>query len=570
MDALTDLRTSRVVIMSCVQIGKTEIILNSIGRAVHIDPGPSLFVLPNLNIAENYSVNRFAPMVRDTPVLRSIVAEAKSRSGANKKLSKSYRGGYLDFAGAESPGALAGRPIRYLYLDEVDRYPMSAGTEGDPVELALKRTSNFWNKKELITSTPGHELTSRVYAHYLQSTMELFYTPCPDCGHLQTMVFGNFIFKSLLYKCERCEKKSEKHEWHQLQKGGEWRETCKHDKEDRPIDEKGNPITTRGFHVNFLLSPWVNWEEVRTEYHKAVRQKEGGDFSSMMVFHNTRLGNPWEDLGLKADINSIMSRREPYKSQLPAGVKFLTAGIDVQDQRLEYSVVGWGDGRENWHIETGKIWGRTALDDVWKKLDEQLYDQTWKTAEGVELQCQRIFVDSHGHSTSRVYQYTKARSPRVFSSRGVGGPGLHPIHMQNLTHNGTPLVHLGVDGIKGTITTHLHVDKPGPGYCHFPILDNGTDHPGFDLAFFQALCAESQSVRFLRGFKKFEWNKQPHQANEAWDCFVYAYAAMVHYIRDDSENISRMELPMPKVDKGNTIVQPEAETKKQWKPRWKQ
>ena len=187
MDAVNDPRTEMVVIMSSAQVGKTEIINNIIGYNVHLDPSPILLLQPTLEMAEAWSKDRFAPMLRDTYVLKGLVKDPRTRDSGNTLLHKRFPGGHITMAGANSPASLASRPIRLVLCDEVDRYPVSAGTEGDPVSLAKKRTTTFWNRKILLTSTPTIKGASRIESAFEQSDQRRFYVPCPQCGEKQTL-----------------------------------------------------------------------------------------------------------------------------------------------------------------------------------------------------------------------------------------------------------------------------------------------------------------------------------------------------------------------------------------------
>lgn len=264
MDAIGDAHIRRVVIMCAAQLGKTELLLNILGYFMAYAPAPILVMQPTLDMGQTFSKDRLAPMIRDTPVLRGLV-DVKSRYAGNTILKKNFPGGHITIVGANSATGLASRPIKVLLADEVDRYPGSAGTEGDPLSLAQKRQTTFWDKKTVMVSTPVIKGHSRIETEYNQSTREEWNVPCPECGHYQPFVWANLIFdpddlqKEIVYKCERCGCVANEYRWKQQSQQG------------RFVAE--NPgAETRGFHLNTLASTFCGWKEIVQKFIVAKEQ----------------------------------------------------------------------------------------------------------------------------------------------------------------------------------------------------------------------------------------------------------------------------------------------------------
>lgn len=355
MDAIGDAHIRRVVIMCAAQLGKTELLLNILGYFMAYAPAPILVMQPTLDMGQTFSKDRLAPMIRDTPVLRGLV-DVKSRYAGNTILKKNFPGGHITIVGANSATGLASRPIKVLLADEVDRYPGSAGTEGDPLSLAQKRQTTFWDKKTVMVSTPVIKGHSRIETEYNQSTREEWNVPCPECGHYQPFVWANLIFdpddlqKEIVYKCERCGCVANEYRWKQQSQQG------------RFVAE--NPgAETRGFHLNTLASTFCGWKEIVQKFIVAKEQLDQGNPEGMKVWVNTELGETWEERGEQVEDTELFNRREIYDAVVPEEVLVLTAGVDVQDDRFEVEIVGWGVGKESWGIRYQKL-HRTAEADT--------------------------------------------------------------------------------------------------------------------------------------------------------------------------------------------------------------
>ena len=463
MDAIGDPHIRKVVIMSAAQIGKTDaFILNPLGYYMDYAPAPILVMQPTLDMGQTFSKDRLAPMIRDTPELRDKI-DVKSRYSGNTIMKKNFPGGHITIVGANSATGLASRPIKVLLADEVDRYPASAGTEGDPLSLAQKRQTTFWDKKTVIVSTPVIKGQSRIETEFNQSTREEWNVPCPECGEYQPLVWANVVFDKddpqgeVLYKCERCGVVNGEYKWKQASKRG------------RFVPE--NPgAEARGFHLNTLASTFCSWKEIVQKFLVAKEQLDQGNPEGMKVWVNTELGETWEEQGEQVEDAALLNRRELYDADVPEGVLVLTAGVDVQDDRFEVEVVGWGIGKENWGIRYQKIYGDMLKEQVWQDLDNFLLGG-FKKKDGTVLHIMSACIDTGGHHTDQVYRFTAERWERkIWSIKGKGGADVP--YIRNPTTNNrvkTPLFIIGVDAGKALLYQRLRHETKGPNYCHFPL-----------------------------------------------------------------------------------------------------
>lgn len=518
MDAIGDHHCKKVVIMSAAQIGKTDaFILNTIGYYMDYSPAPIMTMQPTLDMGQTFSKDRLAPMLRDTPVLQDKV-DTKSRYAGNTILKKNFPGGHVTIVGANSASSLASRPIKVLLADEVDRYPASAGTEGDPLLLAEKRQTTFWDKKTVIVSTPVIKGASRIETEYNLSTREEWNVPCPVCGHYQPFVWANIVFDAenpsapVRYRCEKCETESGEGEWKAQGTKGKF-------VAENPESE------VRGFHLNTLASTFCSWSSIVQKFLVAKHDMDLGNPETMKVWVNTELGEPWEEQGEQVDETELYNRREIYDAEVPEDVIVLTAGVDVQDDRFEVEVVGWGPGKESWGIRYQKIFGDILKGGVWEDLDSFLLSTFYKK-DGTPMKILAACIDSGGHHTDQVYRYTKLRyEKRIFAIKGKGGADVP--YIRNPTTNNrvkTPLFIIGVDAGKSMIYQRLRVEAKGPNYCHFP----ENEEAGYTETYFKGLTSEKMVIRFRKGRSTIVWEVKDsaHKRNEPLDLRNYATAAL--------------------------------------------
>lgn len=516
MDALADDRCWKVVVKSSAQVGKSEVILNSIGYYIDYDPAPMMYLLPTDSMAATFSKDRVSPMIRDSPVLKKKVDDAKSRNTGNTIFHKKFEGGHLTFVGANAPSQLASRPIRILFADEVDRFPDSAGTEGDPLQLAIKRTTTFWNRKIIVVSTPTIKGASKIDNEYESSSMEHLNVACPHCGEYQTLeweqlkfdhVSGTTEFTLLGYQCRHC--------------GVVEREVLWKKQPIKWIAEHPERKDIRGFHLNELASPWKRWDEVVADFLEAKRQGR----EMLKVWHNTSLGLSWEEDG-DLDIKDILlKRREFYNCMVPKEVLVLTCAVDVQDNRLEYEIVGWAREKTSYGIRYGVLYGDPGKPEVWSMLDDVLFS-TYKRADGLEMQIMTTCIDSGGHHTETVYKYCRKREMRrVWAIKGQGGSGIAFVQRPSKRNQaGAFLFMIGVDVGKDTMASRLKTDfADEPGFCHFPMEPDR----GYDEQYFTGLTAERRNIRTVNGRIVINWVKKYEGIrNEPWDLRVYNSAAI--------------------------------------------
>jgi phage terminase large subunit GpA-like protein len=534
MDALSaNDPTEQVVMMFCAQVCKTEVGNNWVGACIQDSPGPMLIVQPTQDMARRWGAQRLSPLIESTPALRELVAESRSRDSTNTQTLKEFRGGVMVIAGANSPSGLASMPVRRLFLDEVDRFPPDAGGEGDPVDIALKRTSTFRSsRKILITSTPTIKGYSRIEAAYAASDRRVYYVPCPSCGTFQPLRWGNVKWPKgeprkaqIVCREEECE-----HRWTEPERLdaialGQWQETEDGDgvldttiPELPKADRSGR---VRGYHLNILYSPWVAPGEAAAEWYEVHK-----DPVRLKVWINTRLGETWDESASerRIDTTGLAERCEVFAAPCPAGVAVLTAGVDTQDDRLEVEVVGWSLGEESFSIDHRVIYGDPSAAQVWRDLD-RILTKAYRHERGGSMRISVACVDTGGHHTLAAYRYCKSHEararPRVWAIKGRGGQDVIPWPRKPSRSNKgkVNLFVIGVDSFKADIFARLGVDKPGPGYMHFPLERADADY-------FDQLTAEYVSTRYVKGFPKREWKKRPGARNEALDLRVYATAAL--------------------------------------------
>lgn len=538
MDAITNPKIEQISVMKSARVGYSKILNHVAAFHIHQDPCPIMIVQPTIEDAQGYSKEEIAPMLRDTPCLKGVVSEAKSKDGANTILQKQFPGGSLSLVGANSPRGFRRVSRRVVLFDEVDGYPPSAGTEGDQIKLGIRRTEYYWNRKIVAGSTPTVKDFSRVERMFLQGDQRRYFVPCPDCGHMQYLKWANMKWRdndpdTASYCCESCGVwiPAAKKRW--MVERGEWRPTA-----------PGN-----GKHVSFHIwaaysySPNASWSTLVEEFLDAKNDAE-----QLKTFVNTVLGETWEDeyaSKVNADGLSERSADEKYKQGVvPAEALLLTVGCDTQDDRLSLSVWGWGREEQGWLIDRVKIYGDPSRKDVWKQLDE-IVQTPYKSEDGRELKPMVVAIDSGGHHTSEVYQYARERqSLGVVAIKGMSTKNKPPIGKASKVDlnasgktlkKGAQVFPVGTDTIKSLLFGRLKHNDVGPGYLHF--------YPTVGKDYFEELTAEKQILKYKNGFDVRVWVKSSNARNEALDELVYAYAALnrVYQIKDRRTLWDQME-----------------------------
>lgn len=528
MNAFTEPGIHRVVVKSSSQIGKSDMMNNVIGRFAHLDPCAIMMIQPTIDMAQDYSKTRIAPMIRDTKVLNNLFYDVKSRDANNTILSKVFPGGRLIMCGANSPAGLASRPIRILLADEVDRFPDSAGTEGDPVDLAAKRMTTFWNSCMGLFSTPTNEGSSRIDEEYLAGTQEEWQHKCPNCGeyHLLRHIDMTVDYKEIKTPSGKKTVIVNDVKWRCPHCGFSFSEKEMKQTPQKYISRNADALKNgiRSFFVNGFTSPWMTWSKIMREWLEAK-----GDPEREKVIMNTVFGESYKQKGAFEDEQIFLRRRESYGAELPNGVLLLTAAIDTQDNRLEYEVVGWGKEEECWGIRKGIVLGAPNQARTWKEIDSIL-DKTYHFADGKGLKVVRTFIDSGGHYTSDVYNYCQKNFHKQrFAIKGRGGPGIPLIYKIAKANNAkAPLILLGVDDGKQQIMDRLSIDSPGPLYFHFP-QDEGIkelSNRGYDDLYFKGIISEHKKVYKRNGVLREVWETTKNVRNEPLDLRNYNLACM--------------------------------------------
>ncbi len=500
----------RVVMMFAAQLGKTEVGLNWIGYVMHHAPGPMLAVVPTLEVRKRWVKQRLDPLLSETPAIRDLLDVRRKRDSSNAEDMKDFPGGMLVLGGANSAASLASMPIKYVLCDEVDRFPWDVGNEGDPLGLIDERTKTFPRRKVLLISTPTLKGSSRIEMEYERSDMREYHVPCPDCGEFQVLKWkrpdGNYglvhsqTTGRVWYACEHCGAMIDESAKTGMLAAGRWIPRFP----DRPV---------RGYRLSGLYSPLglgYSWAELWQQWQDAHR-----DTSNLKRFINTTLGESWEEQGDGLENVSLLMRREAYtRETLGNSITRIVAGIDVQKNRIEFSVVGFGQAEECWVLDHVIVEGDTTHEETWEDLHDALTDAR------VELAC----IDS-GFNTTFVYQFCEPRRWAI-PIKGVTGAGRPLIEderkrlarLRKRNKRAFVVEPIGVDQGKAILYSRLQQAQSGPGYIHFPLEDH------FDDDYFDQIAAERLVTQIHAGKPRHVW-KQIRPRNEALDCLNYALAA---------------------------------------------
>jgi phage terminase large subunit GpA-like protein len=521
-----------VVIIKGAQVGATEIANNFIGYIIHHAPGPAMFVQPTDTLIKRTSKHRIATMISSTPELSSRVRPARMKDSGNTILVKEFPGGVLVLAGANSAVGLRSMPARYLILDELDGYPMDVDQEGDPVHLAIRRAATFGRKKKILKiSTPKLAGSSRIQAAYEETDQCIYLVPCPLCDYYAPIVWRNLRQpggapwssktppETVVWYCESCSGEIEERHKTEILERGRWEPT-----------ERGK-LNARGFKLSALYSP-VGWYTWRESVHDFLEAKEQGP-TALKVWTNTVLGDVWHEESKTVEWEETLDAREHFPARVPADVVVLTAGVDVQANRLEVGIWGWAKGPEPFAIDHRILSGRPDQDAVWDRLDELLESVTYRHESGLEMPITATAVDA-GFETENVYDFCSHRLNKnvwaIVGRSGQGRPAVRPPTEQTVERTGyhVNLYTVGIDGIKRWAYNRLRdaIDAPDQERddpilpMHIPNIDP------FDEEWARQLTAEEELPRSYMGFERKVWKKKIGQKrNEVLDCLVYARAA---------------------------------------------
>lgn len=509
-----------IVVMKGAQVGLTEMGLNLIGYAIDVDPGPIMYVMPTVDTIKRNSKMRFDPMIAATPVLRDKVGEVRSRDASNTMLQKSFPGGTLILSGANSASSLRSVPIRFLILDEVDAFPQDLEGEGSPVDLAMARTRTFPRRKILMISTPTIEGASVIQKEFEKTRQRRYFVPCPHCNGMQTIEWERIRWEkgrpeTAVWVCSFCEAEVQERHKPTMLANGEWRDTA---------DNREDPLII-GYHLNSLYSPlgWYSWADAAADWEEAQK-----DSTKLKVFINTVLGETWKEKGERPEWQTLFDRRERYDlNRPPADVAIITAGVDVQKDRLEVEVVGWAKGKVSFSLDYRVFVGDTSETSVWDELANMVSEQ-WERVDGAVLPLSKMCIDT-GYNTTQVYKFCRRFHPsQVVPVKGqdrqpvvISQPSPVDRTGKGKAAGSLKLVSVGVSILKSELYGFLKLQRKEDnvfpdGFCHFP--------DGYDEHFFKMLTAEQLQKEIVKGFPRYVWVKL-HPRNEALDCRNYARAA---------------------------------------------
>ncbi|NJK56922.1 MAG: phage terminase large subunit family protein [Pleurocapsa sp. SU_5_0] len=496
LDCLSEPGIQKVSLMCSAQIGKTIILLIIICYLIDLDPCSMMMTQPTTDMAEMFSKEKLSSAITNVkPVAKKIVE--KSRNASSTILMKMFAGGFLRLAGANSPSSLASMSIRAYFGDEIDKYPASAGKEGDPVKLAIQRTETFWDWLVFLVSTPSIKENSRIESEFNQSDRRHYFVPCPHCGHKQHFVWERIQYAGkdthaadplagVYYICESCGTPIEEKHKASMIKNGQWQATA-----------VANDPKHIGFHINRFYSPWKGWQDLCLDYEASK-----DDHQKLQVFWNATLGLPFERVaGEKLDWQKLRDRgKQSNYAQgiVPMGGLILTAGVDVQADRLEVAIVAWGRGEETFVIAYHKILGDPLQSDVWTQLVD-VTGLVYQRQDGVQLRVRATCIDS-GYLTQEVYtQVRKFRYLHWFAVKGQSGdkPLISPPSKQEINYKGEKikrgidLYKVGVNLAKETLYSRSNIQTPGAKYLNFP--------NDLEKDWYEGFCGEVQITKHKNG-----------------------------------------------------------------------
>lgn len=557
MDAVLADDVSEVIMWWAAQLGKSETVNSISGFYMHADPSPQLFVQPTVDLAKEYSKDRIATMIRDCRVLRNLVKDPRSRDSGNTTLSKRYPGGSLVMVGANAPSGLAGRPRRVILLDEVDRFPLSAGSEGDPCSLADKRAETFRNAVKVKTSTATIKGLSKIESLYDQSDQRKWHVDCPKCKAAFVMLWAHVKWpdgkpEEAFLECPKCGGKLDDEDRIAMVQGGRWIATAK-------------PTGIRGYWLNGLNTLSGHHKSYRDRLHQFaiefLKAKDGGA-QTMRVWINTFLAETYEEDATRIDAVELEQRGEPYGPDcLPPNVVIITAAVDVQRDRLEVEVKGWAKDEESFGIRKFKIHGDTEKDEVWAKLDEELLKE-FDREDGASLSIARAFVDM-GYRQGRVLSFCAPRIGRgVYPCHGINRVGVNVpplLPMKPSRNNKARIPHwnIGVTVAKTALHDRIALPIPGARSMHF-----ASPEYGFDSEYFAEFASEKRRLKYSFGQPYYIFEKDSDsQRNEALDLNVYNLAALhslfpIAWTRL-AENLKKQAQPKPVIVPTPPVFLPE-------------
>lgn len=508
MDAFCESEIETIVFCKPTQVGGTESLNNMIGYVISQDPAPALIVYPTLELAEYASKNRLQPMIKLSDDMANKFIESET-----KVLELQFEGMYIVVAGANSPASLASRPIRYLFLDEVDKYPSNAGKEADPISLAKERTKTFAaNKKIFLTSTPT--LKDGNVWKYMENSNEIrhYFMPCPHCGAYQEFKFKQLKWvgsdmteaqATAYYECEHCKGKIYDSHKMQMLRAGKW-EAVKKSKSKRQT----------AFHINTMYSPWVKFGDVAYEF---LRCKD--DPELLQNFVNSWLAEPWEETQLTLNSEIVFERETEYEEMVvPEWAQMLTAGVDVQKDKFYYSIRAWGANYTSQNIRHGEVFDLVDI--------EKIMNLEYKKASGQGLYIDLCLIDS-GFRTDEVYEFCYYNAEWCTACKGSSRYDMYmkyrlsTVNKTNSKAMGMRVVEVNTNRYKDFIAARLRRENATDRMNGSFMVYKNTDK---DYA--EQLTAEHKVREKKNGQEVQVWKpKKAHIDNHYLDCEVYSCCA---------------------------------------------
>lgn len=516
--------TQKIIVKKGSQLGFTEIGNNWVGYTIDMAPASFMYIQPTDAQMKKTSKQRIEKMIDSTPTLREKIGKPRGKDTVDNLLYKEFPGGFLSMVGANSPVGLSSIPAKNIYCDEVDAYPESVEQEGSVVDLADTRSSTFGNRRKMfLTSTPRKQKKiSQITKEFEKTGQRYFHVPCPECGEYQVLQFENLKYTpgkyhDVKYECGNCKTLIPEHKKTQMLEQGKWVPRF-------PNREDGY---TFGYHINSMNSPYgmYSWSKMAKEFDEAQ-----GDIPKLIVFTNTKLAECYEpEAENKPKWENLYERSEDYEPNKPfASVVFITAGVDVQGDRLEIEIVGWIKGKGSQSIDYRVILGNTLLDEVWDELTKIL-NEKWIREDNKELPIRMMAIDT-GFNTQKVYEFAQKHSVvKLIPVKGrstiqtfLERPKAVDIAKAGKTIGKVKVWGVGVSMIKSEIygflrlTINHETGEIPSGYCHFPQREP---------IYFKGLISEElKEVTNKKGFEEYIWVKKVKR-NEPLDCRVYARAA---------------------------------------------
>ena len=510
MDAFSDDRIEEIVFIKPTQVGGTESILNILGYIVDQDPSSTLVVYPSDTLAEDISKNRIQPMLRATKPLAE-----KFREDDSKLLALQFDNMYIPLTGANSAASLSSKPIRFVLLDEVDKYPprSGGGKEADPISLARERTNTFsYNKKIFITSTPTLK-TGAIWREWESCTRQLFfYVPCPHCGRMQRLRFHQLKFPkegsktersaAAYYECPYCQGKISDADKHKMLQLGQWMN------EGETEGMRVSPKKT-GFALNAIYSPWLSFADVAYKWLDAQ-----GDQEKMQNFVNSWLGEPWEDVGSTAGAQKVLDNRGVYtRGMVPDWAQIITCGVDVQQNCLYYTVDAWGQGKKIYNIDHDCIPG-VDFNTLWDVINQTYYD-----AKGRDWYIDLALIDS-GDQTDQVYDFCYVHNPLTVPVKGSSTPIPARYRVSAIQREGSAARGMNLIICDGSYYKTMIYAKINAVDGSWQVFD------GVDQEYCEQITNEHKVFERKNGVGSWVWRPKTSGApNHYLDCEVYAACA---------------------------------------------